>query len=342
MLAAAMMINASNSAAFKYVQAQAPDVVTDCNVLCATNLIGLVTLPIFFRRDLTRHKARSVSRMQWLALFVGTLLFQVVGPFFFLRGLGGTSISQAAILARLDQVEFYVFAILLLREKCTVWDAAANGITLVAVIAAVVITPAFGLPLTLNASSVYVIMSTFGYSGSLLISKRFLASVPIGIVGTFRLLVGTLSFHGYVVAVHGNVGVDTLFAPSLWVHMAWYGLLYVTLFQSLWLSVLGSVPAPLISLGSATRFPMTLAFGFAINRDTPGGPQWVGAAMMVLALVIGSVKVIKDMARAPGSSTEGATEACIAPGYNEEEDADDASWRILDGASLRDSVTIPA
>ena len=109
-----MVINASNSAVFKHVQAQAPHVIFDCNVLCSTNLVGLLTLPIWFRRDLTPDKLRAVGCRRWLALLVGTLLFQVVGPFFFLKGLAGTSVAQAAVLARLDQVEFYVFALCLL------------------------------------------------------------------------------------------------------------------------------------------------------------------------------------------------------------------------------------
>ncbi len=223
-LLAAMVINASNSAAFKFVQGQAPDIVTSCNVLCSTNMIGLVTLPILFRRDLTLAKVRAIRVGQWLALLVGTLLFQVIGPFFFLKGLGTTSVSQAAILARLDQVEFYVFSLACLGEQCNGWDGAANLLTLVAVVIAIVISPAFGQPLSLDASSIYIIVSTFGYSGSLLVSKRYLTSVPVGIVGVFRLLVGTLSFHAYTITMGGGDGFINLYDARLWVHMWWYGL----------------------------------------------------------------------------------------------------------------------
>ena len=314
-----MVINASNSAVFKHVQAQAPDVIFDCNVLCSTNLVGLLTLPIWFRRDLTPDKLRAVGCRRWLALLVGTLLFQVVGPFFFLKGLAGTSVAQAAVLARLDQVEFYVFALCLLGEKLNAWDAAANALTLLAVVLTLTVAPLFGTPIALDSSSILVIVSTFGYSGSLLVSKKFLTKVPIGIVSVFRLLVGTLAFHLYVLAVGGRDGLSRLFAPELWQHMWWYGLVYVTLFQGLWLTVLARVPPPLISLGSSTRFPMTLAFGIAINRDMPSGSQWVGGAVMVLALGVGSVKVVRQLRQQRSAQTSTASDAEPSAVAEEEE-----------------------
>ena len=112
LLAIAMVINASNPAVFKRLQSMEPDYVYDCNVLCATNLIGLVTLPLIFRRDLTCANVRRLSARQWAALVAGTALFQVVGPFFFLKGLAGSSVAEAAILARLDSVEFYLLSLL--------------------------------------------------------------------------------------------------------------------------------------------------------------------------------------------------------------------------------------
>ena len=215
-----MVINASNSAVFKHVQAQAPKYIFDCNVLCSTNLVGLLTLPLWFRRDLTPEKLKAVGWRRWLALLVGTLLFQVVGPFFFLKGLAGTSVAQAAVLARLDQVEFYAFALAFLGEKLVAWDAVANALTLLAVALTLTVGPLFGAPIALESSSILVIVSTFGYSGSLYVSKRFLTKVPIGIVSVFRLLVGTLGFHFYVLAVGGRDGLSRLFAPELWRYMS--------------------------------------------------------------------------------------------------------------------------
>ena len=80
----------------------------------------------------TRGQNAAGGPMRALALLVGTLLFQVVGPFFFLKGLAGTSVAQAAVLARLDQVEFYIFALALLGERLSAWDATANALTLLA------------------------------------------------------------------------------------------------------------------------------------------------------------------------------------------------------------------
>lgn len=100
-------------------------------------------------------------------------------------------------------------------------------------------------------------------------------------------------------------------------HRWWYGLVYVTLFQGFWLTVLARAPPPLISLGSSTRFPMTLAFGVAINRDAPSGPQWVGAAVMVLALFVGCVKVVRQLRQQRPAQTSTAASDALPPAVEE-------------------------
>jgi drug/metabolite transporter (DMT)-like permease len=292
-LAVAMVINASNSAAFNSLNDHNSTLFMSCNVLCGTNLIGLLTLPIIFRRDLTANNVRRVTRQEWVAMFFGTLLFQVVGPFFFLEGLAETSISQAAILARLDQVEFYALSLIVLKEVVNRWDLAVNALTLLAVTLTIVVAPAFGEAVEMSSTSVFILVSTLGYSGSLTISKRFLTRVPIGIVAVFRLTVGTAAFHTYVLAVNPSQ-VGTLFSAEYWAQMAWYAVVYVTAFQALWLYVLAHVPSNLIFLGSASRFPMTIVFGVLINNDVPGGPQVVGATVMMAAVLVGAVKVLRE------------------------------------------------
>ena len=92
-------------------------------------------------------------------------------------------------------------------------------------------------------------------------------------------------------------------APRIWLGD---GLIYVTIFQAFWLYVLANVSAPLISIGSSSRFPMTVIFGLLIIQDVPTGSSWVGAAVMTASLLIGVTKVVKEMrtsqASRPGES----------------------------------------
>ena len=122
-------------------------VFTACNMLCGSNLIGLVTLPPLFRSDLTMKNIYAVrvlpfvrcvlfliffvhsflpsfslnvisffsiivqiTRWQWLGLTVGTLLYSVGGPLLYYTAVETVPMPTVAILQRLESVEFLLWA----------------------------------------------------------------------------------------------------------------------------------------------------------------------------------------------------------------------------------------
>ena len=127
-----------------------------------------------------------------------------------------------------------------------------------------------------------MVVSGFFFTASLLISKRWLASIPTGVLAVFRVGVGTLIYH-VTVLVRGDVrpGTSRLFWDWVYWRAVWwsvslarslsltshghleadatrparrYGLVYVTLAQSVWLTALAHAEPQTISIGTTTLF----------------------------------------------------------------------------------------
>ena len=60
---------------------------TVCNILCAGNMVGVITLFPFYSTHLTWKNIRKISKLQWIFMLLGCLLANVLGPLFYLQGL---------------------------------------------------------------------------------------------------------------------------------------------------------------------------------------------------------------------------------------------------------------
>jgi len=125
LLIVSITIFSSNSAVYQWIlkngtghddRNEAKQVFNPCYVNCGSNVIALLTLPIIFRHDLTRNNLQALTKVQMLILFISTLLYTVAGPFLMLSALQSVSIPTAAILQRLETVEFLMFSWLFLED----------------------------------------------------------------------------------------------------------------------------------------------------------------------------------------------------------------------------------
>ena len=65
------------------------------------------------------------------------------------------------------------------------------GVPFVFGIILAIISPAFfGMPIEFTAGYMYIILSGFAFSFSLLISKKYLNNVPVPLLAVFRVLLG--------------------------------------------------------------------------------------------------------------------------------------------------------
>ena len=222
-LIGAVLIFSSNGAVYKKMYTHDSELFSVCNVLCGANLFGLVTLVPLFRRQLTLANLRAITAAQRRALIAGTLCYSVFGPLFYLLALQRITVASSAILARLESLEFLALSTVVLRARVDRWARANALATLVGVAAALLSPPLFGAPLELSAGAALMVASGLFFVASLLITKRWLAAIPTGVLAVFRVGVGTLIYHLTVVA-RGDVrpGTRRLFWDARYWRAVWW------------------------------------------------------------------------------------------------------------------------
>ena len=108
--------------------------------------------------------------------------YSAAGPLLALKGLEMVDVPTAAVLQRIESLEFLLMARLFMGEEVTRWTLANAGLTAAGVLLALLSPPLFGARLEFGQGSVLILLAGLCYSSSLVISKRFLSPVPVGIV----------------------------------------------------------------------------------------------------------------------------------------------------------------
>lgn len=186
-----LLIFSSAGSAFTLLNNMDASLYMPCNVLCSSNMIGALLLSIFFRNELlAKESYQKITRRTWLWMVLGSVLYSVVGPFLFLTGLASTDVPTASILQRMESINFLVLSYFALYTPVTTWTIANSAMTLTGIILAVVSPLFFGRPLELSSGYLFIIMAGYAFSLSLLISKKYLSTVPVAILAVFRVLLG--------------------------------------------------------------------------------------------------------------------------------------------------------
>ena len=184
-----VLIASSKDAVFKRIFTKSGHF-NACNVLCGSNLIGLLTLPLIFKKDLTFAKLKQVKKRHWGIMFLATSLYSVLGPMFYLIGLQTSSVIDAAILSRLESLEFLILSTCFIPNSTLDLWAMINLLIILSGVVASIVTKPFFDPVTgyidVDKGALYIIAGGGCFVGSLLLTKRFLSDVPVGILGMFR------------------------------------------------------------------------------------------------------------------------------------------------------------
>ena len=301
-LVVAMLIASSKDAVFKSIFANHPNF-TACNVLCGSNLIGLLTLPLVFRKDLTMARLRSINRKQWIVLAVATVFYSVLGPMLYLMGLQMSSVVDAAILSRLESLEFLFVSTIFLSEKVDRW-AFINAIIILAGVLANFLYPD-PLSASFTTGQIYIVLGGFCFVASLLLTKKYLSSVPVGILGIFRVAAGTVIYHAQAV-INETANRKGYFQQNMWKHLWWYALLYVTVFQAVWLFALQNAKSIHISLGTTCLFLLSIGWaGLIIPKDVElSDAQQICVGTITLGVLSGLARALSVGDRRRGVDKE--------------------------------------
>merc|ERR1711972_1039908 len=246
---------------------------------------------------------KAITKTQWFALIFGTICYSAVGPLLYLMALQSITIASAAILQRLESLEFLVLAILFMGEKVDCWSLTNTALTLVGILVALLSPPLFGQQLEFSQGFVLMVLSGFVFVASLFVTKKWLAGIPTGILAVLRLGLGTLIYHATALLRGSNLGLVDLYTKAYWSQVWWYALLYVSLAQTVWLTALAHADSTTISVGTTTLFVLTLLWAMALLDSFPTGPQWLGSLFIGASVVSSIVRSLKQ-ARVKKTATD--------------------------------------
>merc|ERR1711918_252632 len=135
----------------------------------------------------------------------------------------------------------------------------------------------------------YIIIASLCFTGSLLISTRYLTDAPPGILTIFRLLVGTVSYHT-IAAARGRDQYSKLWDSTLWLHMFYYGIFFVTVPQQCWLQATNTCSKPVLSTAMNLQFIIQIMFGIVVLQSFPSPQVLVGGSFILVAVISAIVK----------------------------------------------------
>ena len=213
LLLCALFIFSSSNTAFSLLQQHDEELFLPCNVLCSSNIIGLVLLSLFNVRKISLADLRGVSGRQWAWLSIGSCLYSVLGPFLYMTGLSLTDVPTAAIIQRLESINLVILSFMFLKKPLSRWTVCNAALTLLGILLALLSPLFWGNAISIPIGVIFIVIAGFSYSSSLLISLKFLKPVPVPIVAVFRVAVGTALYHVIVLIMSKDPG--RLYAPEL-------------------------------------------------------------------------------------------------------------------------------
>jgi drug/metabolite transporter (DMT)-like permease len=224
-----------------------------------------------------------IKKRKWAIMFLATSLYSVLGPMIYLTGLQMSNIVDAAILSRLESLEFLLFATCIIPNSPIDLWAAINAFIILAGVGASSYTG-------VDEGDGYIILGGACFVGSLLLTKRFLSDVPVGILGMFRVSMGTIVYHTQS-AIRNDENNEGYLNVVLWKNLWWFALVYVTIFQAVWLFALQNAKSVHISVGTTGIFLLALMWAYVMIPGTAlTDPQKVSCGVITLGVLSGIVR----------------------------------------------------
>jgi drug/metabolite transporter (DMT)-like permease len=125
------------------------------------------------------------------------------------------------------------------------------------------------------------------------VAKRYFSDLPVGLVVTFRVVIGASLFMLIQVARRTDLGVFAYSLGQFWTNIVWYGVVYVALGEMTFLTAVVKADPIAISVGTTSLFVLTVLWSMAIQRQLPTGPEWIGSAFITASVVSSIIREIR-------------------------------------------------
>ena len=202
----AVVLLGGKIAVYSQLEHTEPDVYTPCSTLCAGQTVSLVFLLTAMRKDVFNLELiKSIPRITWFWMTIGTLLFTVISPMLVFNAVKTVNVTRITIIQR-SEVIFLLFLAkpLGIAEKWpSKWEIGncfliALGIVLTLLLSYEYFHPVSGgyLMHIVSNDELMIFISTLCDPLSIIINKRFVTKVPIGFFVCYRQILGTILYHG--------------------------------------------------------------------------------------------------------------------------------------------------
>ncbi len=284
-LSLAMLIFSASNSVFVLLHGIDEQALNACSILCASNLVGLFLMLILFRKKLTLEVLLTITKVDWMWLFIGSFLYSCIAPYFILTGLSRISVDMVGILQRMESINILILGYFFIGTKVSTWCVCNAFITFIGILLTLISPLFFGEKIEFSVGMLYVLLGGISYSSSLIISMLCIHRIPLAVVAVFRVSIGTLMFHIFMAVMIQDYMWNELRNATLWLYMIPYGIIFVFGGQMCWLMALSTASTQAISIGTTTLFILTILWGIIILKKIPTKEEWIGFSILSVSIV---------------------------------------------------------
>lgn len=273
---------------------------TYSNLYFLGTLMSVVPLAYMFRRDLKLTRVKRFTRKDWGILTLSAFLSSALTPALFFIALAHTSVSNVALVSRIEPPLFLLGALFVLGER---FETRTLIAALMALAGAILIISAqeAGTWAGFGLGEVAAIAATLSYVASTLVARAGLKRVPLGLFSIYRALAGAAIYFAGAVLIYGPNVFQDLDEPLLWKWVWVYAGIVLVLGQLVWALALKTAKAGTISLAASFAPLASVLIAMVFLGEDPGPGLLPGAAVMLIS--IGWAQGLFDRSQRKGIST---------------------------------------
>lgn len=273
-----------------------------CNLFFVGNLCALICLALIHGRDIKWVSLKRISGINWLSMFIVSIVGGVLAPAFFFSALASTPVNNVILIGRIEPPLILALSVLFLQERVNGWVLLGAILAFLGVAMTVVLpTLSSGQAIQVGSGDGLTVAGAASAAIATVISKARLQQIPLGIFNLFRMSVGTLVFCGAVIQLFGLEHFTDIGSPFLWQWMLIYSAVIVVGGQLAWFFGLRTATAADISLVSSFGPIAGVLATYFILGNVPTWSQYCGGAVILLGIVVSQWGVNHTLHSPPAS-----------------------------------------
>jgi drug/metabolite transporter (DMT)-like permease len=276
--------------------------VSFCNVLFVGNLCALAVLLILYRQHWNRATLSQFSRREWAGLVIIAALSGALVPGLVFQALSQTQVANVVLVSRLGPPLTVALSVWLLQERVNRWQVMGEILAFLGVVLTVWLQPAAAPQQAMGGGQIglgelLVVLAAIASAIAAILSKKWLARVPLGVYSTVRTGLGTVIFFCIALTLYGHDHFADALSPFLWKWMLLYGVIIVVVGQSFWVAGLRTTSVAAASIVSSFNPIVGIFAAYLILGEVPTQAQYIGGGVILCGLFLSQVGLRWQMAR---------------------------------------------